>query len=130
MTLTEFLLARIAEDEALLVGADMDGPSVFTHVQGTVVGMTPKRFLAECEAKRRIVEWHQNWPVLTNTKPVFDDDIDLGSMTIRMSQQMAWLTEQEYRERFGDEPPTGPILRIMAAVYADHSDYQEAWRVS
>jgi len=47
MTLTEFLLARIAEDEA-------DVPTL-----GYTMHLTPERRLAECEAKRRIVELHR-----------------------------------------------------------------------
>lgn len=43
MTLTEFLLARIAEDEAATVG----------HLDNYV-----QRARAECEAKRRIVDAH------------------------------------------------------------------------
>jgi hypothetical protein len=100
MTLTEFLLARIAEDEALLVGADMDGPSVFTHVQGTVVGMTPKRFLAECEAKRRIVE----------------DFTDLRDESPRFGMTPSYLAAME------------GCLRHLAAVYADHPDYDDEWK--
>ena len=45
MTLTEFLLARISEDEHQAGIADL-GDEYFT----------PARVLAECEAKRRIVE--------------------------------------------------------------------------
>lgn len=45
-TLTDFLLARIAEDEA-----DVADPAAALHY-------APDRVLAECEAKRRIVERH------------------------------------------------------------------------
>lgn len=51
MTLTDFLLARIAEDEEvarLPQGYEYCGPLSYTH--------TPDRVLAECEAKLRIVE--------------------------------------------------------------------------
>jgi hypothetical protein len=47
MTLTDFLLARIAEDEACADGLEWD--------DGNPVHQTA-RVLAECEAKRRIVE--------------------------------------------------------------------------
>ena len=54
MTLTEFLLARITEDE-------VEAP--FIHdgdkwSDGCACDF-PTRWLAECAAKRRIVEWHQ-----------------------------------------------------------------------
>ena len=52
MTLTDFLLARIAEDEAL-------AHRVFED-EGTWFSVTLSRVLAECEAKRRIVRMRQN----------------------------------------------------------------------
>jgi hypothetical protein len=52
MTLTEFLLARIAEDEAAVEGFwSGDGDPGFMW--------GPGRIRAECEAKRRIVEEHR-----------------------------------------------------------------------
>jgi hypothetical protein len=55
-TLTEFLLARIAEDELSAFGNRADGYTlaVVDGVTGTTVGGA--RLRAECEAKRRIVE--------------------------------------------------------------------------
>ena len=58
MTLTEFLLARIAEDEA---GAQQWFESVRAHggiIDDTYGHFGPSRVLAECEAKRAIVELH------------------------------------------------------------------------
>lgn len=154
--ITEFLLARIAEDEAVARAAT-PGP---WRTDGTAIGgarhqpvvkggfdsagslqdacapwdaehiahWNPARVLAECEAKRRIVELHQSWPVLVESPPVFEAtgrDSDVNSMTFRASQQIQWLTQDEYRKRFGSEPPTAPMLAAMAAVYADHPDYRE-----
>lgn len=45
MTLTEFLLARIAEDEA--------APLEWQRVGGEAGSLAARRLLAECEAKRR-----------------------------------------------------------------------------
>lgn len=131
--MVEFLLARIAEDEELLefttvrveLGRKHDDGG-WSHESYPFVD----RWKAECEAKRRIVELHQAWPVLVTQPPEFEGGLvgDLDSVAIRMSQRMKWLTEQEYRAAFGDEPPTSPILAALAAVYADHPDYNEAWR--
>jgi hypothetical protein len=52
--LTDFLLARIAEDEAVALRA-RDNAGSF-GVGGHMVAWTPGRVLAECEAKRRIIE--------------------------------------------------------------------------
>lgn len=178
-TLTEFLLARIAEDEAVARAADvkqgdpswmrhgpnvlasprtyrirserdrrpialiedvsgddgdrdsetsiLDGAAVATHV----ARHDPARVLAECQAKRRIVECHQQWPVLVETaRP----DVALRQPTdwsdrfaVRVTQEIEWLTTQAYIARFGHEPPTTPVLRALAQVYADHPDYNLEW---
>ena len=109
------------------IGADGD---VVEDVRQVRVIYDPARVLAEVEAKRRIVALHEQWPVLVEGPPEVEmgDPTDLGSMAARMAQRVAWLTTQEYRKRFGDEPPTSPMLAALAEVYADHPDYDEAWR--
>lgn len=169
MTLTEFLLARIAEEERKAEGAgriawitisDHDGNLVYTTVAAQTIEDDPdmwfvdgrelgtpvtaavttdtmhvsvvydeRRVRAECEAKRRIVELHDNWPVLVESPPELEQGTDFESMTIRMTRQILWLTQQEYVKRFGTEPPTAPMLCALAAVYADHPDYQEEWKL-
>lgn len=66
--LTEFLLARVAEDEGDI--ADIDG-----------VNWTGERVRAECEAKRRIVEHYQR-----AERCALDEDHDPDSLT-----ECAWL---------------------------------------
>lgn len=116
MSLTEFLLARIAEDEdaardaepgpwrldeleqpTAIIGAD--GDPVIRAAKGEfdwtfqtsfvahhVVRWNPARVLAECEAKRRIVDAVER----------------------------------------GDAPAY--LINDTAQVYADHADYREEWR--
>jgi hypothetical protein len=150
LTLTDFLLARIADDEAAARDAmdragaiwhrelgrsiqDQNGGHVVDYVDDDdaaahIARHDPARVLAECEAKRRIVQFHKSWPVLAETPPTLEaDPRDVTAMTYRMSKQIAWTTEQKYRETFGEEPPTGPMLRALAAVYADHEDYRAEW---
>jgi hypothetical protein len=105
LTLSEFLLARIAEDEASatslrswaepsfveLAEADVDGYTV-TDGSGLIVGTG--RVLAECEAKRRIVAEHEGEP----------------------SCETCYLV---------DAPC--PTLRLLALPYAGHEDYREGW---
>lgn len=163
--LTEFLLARIAEDEDAAqdcgvnqwVAAFREGLPVVelapdspyqrvvvvearrrhSHSVDTIRGYQehiarhdPARVLAECEAHRRIVELHEAWPVLVQRQPKFEtvDTSDPGQFAMRASQQIMWATEQEYRAKFGDEPPTAPMIAALAAIYADHPDYREEWR--
>ena len=116
MTLVEFLLARIAEDETKARDAQADAmvgarwkrwpEDAYTEIQ-TMVLSSSRRALAECEAKRRIVERE----------------------TERLREQ--WRARRdEHRETFDEwlRPPYGETLRILASVYADHPDYDEAWR--
>ena len=155
MTLTEFLLARIAEDEAAAAAAvsRRDGVDKWEAVgSGTVVGPgydkvkhvmlpssedgaarhiarhDPARVLAECESKRRIVT--EAFEVAATIDGEWGcchdaDDIRRG-----------------YREPtpgWGDEPEplpadcagpevAGKFLQGLALPYADHPDYDEAWR--
>ena len=155
MTLTEFLLARIAEDEELARTAMGDGDgrwaswsrswddgqrrdlavdgvriaTLETSIDEHVCRHEPARVLAECEAKRKIVAFHESWPTLVQTPAKFErDDVNLDNYTYRMSQEIAWLTTREYVARFGIDPPTAPMLAALALPYADHEDYNEEWR--
>lgn len=132
-TLTDFLLARIAEDEDAANHARwaMQGEWFTTadnKVDEFVRHNSPARVLAECESKRRIVELHQSWPVLVETPPELTQADNATDMTMRLTRRIAWLTQEEYRKRFGAEPPTAPMLRALALPYADHPDYLEEWR--
>lgn len=117
-TLTDFLLARIAEDEA---NASVGGPSSrewdhetdegeYVATTGATVARVnlagwgahiarhdPARVLAECEAKRRIVESCQR---------LEEQSLD-GAW---------WIVEQD------------AILLALALPYADHADYREEWK--
>lgn len=87
MTIAEFLLARISEDEAWARDHEQAGDFL-----GFIEDVAA-RVLAECEAKRRIVVRHTNC-----------DDTS-----------------------FGDPCDD---LRDTASVYADHPDFDPAWRVT
>ena len=102
MTLTEFLLARIAEDRHAAEHADwaMQGKwyaDADDKVDEFVREFSPARVLAECEAKRRIVE---QWERISTRLQV---DLD---------QTQGWET-----------------LRVLASVYSDHPDYRQEWRL-
>jgi len=122
--LADFLLARIAEDEE----------NCLRYLDVLPAGdMAPlfRRVLADCEAKRRIVEMHKAWPVLVSREPVYEETGSadgFNNIAVRMSQEIAWLTEQEYRAKFGDEPAVAPMLRALAVSYADHPEFREEWR--
>ncbi len=111
METTEFLLARIAEDESVAKGALRKSSyewsdNAFTEAvelaqgEGAVKEATehiarwdPARVLAECEAKRRVVE------------------------------------SVERAMRTGTSGLGPSVVRTLALPYADHPDYDEAWKV-
>jgi hypothetical protein len=106
VTLTEFLLARVAEDEAhaeaakgktISMSADWEDVAAVDHAYR----WDPARVLAECEAKRRVVEAAA--------------DLESG----RALAASGSLIIQGLGHR---------LLRILAAPCADHSDYDPVWR--
>ncbi len=116
--LADFLLARIAEDEAVArTAADTEGASRWATLppgetpdidanMGTLPHITrhdPARVLAECEAKRAIIAAYREglW-------------VDPGNR-----QECAAAVSAE---------PAASMMRALAAVYADHPDYRDEWR--
>lgn len=97
LTLADFLLARIAEDEEDVTNARYD-PSDHWWLPDAAY---PKRLLAECEAKRRIVERGR----LTEAWIPTTDERSIGAINAN---------------RF--------TLQHLALPYADHPDYREEWR--
>ena len=111
MTLTEFLLARIAEDEHTVIGhlkdrdipkhqwpwIDTDGPMWDDEYFALHIGAG--RVLAECAAKRRIVALADSWkPDAPQREIGWNDAIDQA-------------------------------LVALAQPYADHPDFDPDWRL-
>jgi hypothetical protein len=107
MEIAEFLLARIAEDEAAAregqvaklpfwVGQIM-GRSGSESAPRYVNRFNPARVLAECEAKRRIVE-------------------ELGDF----GDGHVWAS--------GEASRAETALQALASVYADHPDFDPEWK--
>lgn len=118
MTLTEFLLARIAEDEdraneastytsqrwSVTAGAgsvdvggrvDIELPASLQTLPMHIAHFDPARVLAECEAKRRIVEARRG--PLPVSDDCYYDGLDVA-------------------------------IYHLASVYADHPDFNPEWR--
>lgn len=111
MMLTEFLLARIAEEhalaeETLAAGHARYGEENYDGVQHRTAYepddgwllTSPLRVLAECEAKRRIVEHAAANPMTWGS---YSGDWDFAFDF---------------------------VLPELAEVYSDHPDYQAEWR--
>lgn len=145
--LTEFLLARIAEDEAAARRATSetwtyhDGGDIMAGYQPVtlcgfdsagslqesiepwnaehIVRHDPARVLAECEAKRRIVEALE---YARQRKDVYNREYALGRLT----------TEDDLRARSRSNARWGGLdiaAHALALPYADHPDYDEEWRL-
>lgn len=143
MTLTDFLLARIAEDEEIasacesgvewhlgpteqvahdVVCADVypseedDGPLVEGFVTDSrhIARWDPARVLAECEAKRHILEIYEGG---LNAKAMMTtaDDGSLDAITAIAIVDSLLAT-------------LDGVMKLHAAVHADHSDYQPEWK--
>lgn len=112
--LTEFLLARLSEDEEACQAAPTDSE----WIGGRLIPFQT-RLLAECEARRRIVDKFATW---------------------ERENRTAW---KDY-SRWAAGKPTPPnpparttpeamqgldfAIRVIASVYADHPDYRDEWR--
>ncbi len=121
LTLSEFLLARITEDEGRALGAEasMDAfdrklwrwlggydAEVTEANYAYIDAMPPARVLAECKAKRAIIEAGMR------TRPDGTRE-EIGCWT-------AWGEGQ-------DCSAYDAALRALAAVYADHPDFNPEW---
>lgn len=115
MTIADFLLARYAEDEAVardliaegpwneVHASDLRGPTRDDEYSGLNIGAG--RVLAECEAKRRIVELHGR----DHECSTYDDAGEVDNC--------AWV--------LGGDCST---MRLLALPFADHPDYRaEEW---
>lgn len=145
MTEIEFLKARLDELECEFEGHDFDytaqdsGTSFCrhtSHVSGwssTCPKATHSALIrAQIVAQRKIIEINEEWPILVETEPVigFDGSSSADYRTMTMTQQIAFITNRKYREAFGDEPPTTPVIRALIQPFSDHSDFDPGWRMA
>ena len=121
-TLAEFLLARITEDEAVardFVPEEIANPPIerqrWIRARNEWVNLyDPARVLAECEAKRRIVEEHR--------------DVECSNVRCNGSGVHCQTCDEGLKADYGHVYAPCPTLRHLAAVYADHPDYRQEWK--
>lgn len=120
MTLTEFLLARIAEDEAVARDEFVrdrwdEGPVYFWQYseEDAAIATSTARVLAECEAKRCIAHLH-------GPKPGASDECK--------SCAQGWEDLTYGDAGFTPEPYPCLTAKNLALPYADHPDYRDEWR--
>ena len=117
MSITEFILARVAEDE---YAANLTYETCFV---GTIEGrgsrydlavrMAPARVLAECEAKRTILREHA----------ATGEDAWKSTYVCE-----ACLTDRDgYSDDWGPDQWPCRTVRSLAAIWAGHDDYRKEW---
>lgn len=77
-----------------------------------------------------ILYLNNKWPVLVKETPepaIVYDQLSADQIVAAMTHKINWLTQQEYVERFGEEPATAPILDSIAAIWRTHPDYDPDW---
>jgi hypothetical protein len=115
MTITEFLTARYDSDEDLWTKARDRGLLIRLRDQPEVMSHDgfPAMMLADLTAKRAITKMH-------TPQADCDGKDECGACSFH-----------ELYEGFNDvsEPWPCLTLRLLAHVYADHADFDPAWRV-
>jgi len=122
MALTEFLLARITEDEFAgthfeQMPAQWTTLTVYPHdgepipVKAAMFAST--RILAECEAKRRIVDMAIGVEDHRSAAESLEYGNDLHAIPVAQAVDETMID----------------VLQYLAAPYADHPDYREEWRL-
>lgn len=127
MTVTDFLLKRIAEDEYLARTCLLEEnlhpygdtsipaiePSEWGNLARNYLGgemgehcaqQNPARVLAECAAKRTIIAMHETYASSVH------ESVGIAAFGARCGQEV-----------------TGDALTSLAAVYRDHPDYRQEW---
>ena len=121
MDIVTFLRARLADDRA-----------VVDRLENLYPSNRWTRERDEIEAKEKILELHEQWPVLVETPPRTEqvEGDDISSMVFRMSRDISWLTTQKYLEVFGERPPTDAIVRALAHPYRHDPDFNPEWSIA
>lgn len=116
LSLVEFLLARITEDEAIIPAKinteNLQPWAAFANDEYDAL-LDFTRWAAECKAKRALVELHDE--DREHNCPNSDGDSE------HFGYLHGWAEGHEYPQRC-------PVLRLMASIYADHPDYDLAWQ--
>lgn len=124
-SITEFILARVAEDERQARAMDDDlrkhPPSVYEMAQVPMLDAgVPERVLAECEAKRRIVA---HGPSQCGG---YEHQEEFGG---HHYPDPDWAFCDGCSAASAADADRQGTLQILAAIWADHPDYDEAWRL-
>lgn len=120
MDIVTFLRARLADDHETVDRLE----SLHPNIRWT-------RERDEIEAKEKILELHEQWPVLVE-RQVAPEPIERGAdnLSFRASRELLWMTEESYLRTFGERPPTDAIVRAMAHPYRHDPDFNPEWSIA
>lgn len=114
--IVEFLLARVADDEADANTEDADYAHTMllpTYDSDHQVRWDTGRVRDECKAKRLLIDYIQG---------------------VEMQIDGEWGIHGDYRDEQGNAirfgPDLMPGLHVLASVYSDHPDFDPAWKVT
>ena len=120
VTIADFLLARIAEDESMAAVEQFSGQDWNIRADGlgayAVRLARPARVLAECRSKRGILAEH---PSVAHWAP--------GDRETMVCDQCSELLHPEQHLVV---PYPCPTVRHLAAVYDEHWQYRDEWQPS
>lgn len=116
LTLVDFLLARLAEDEAAARHRDV---VTFGAEQRALAGVQgafdPARILAQVAALRAVVAEHGVGTVLVDGHQVCETCVSPDDWTVtHLDPALVYPC---------------PTLRALAAIWADHEDYRQEWKL-
>jgi hypothetical protein len=133
VSLAEFLLARVAEDaaagERAVVWPTPNGLAWIgpTQESATLLAISGQRLLAECDAKRRIVEDALFAVRVARRRPGWtlpDADIDAEGQAYRRGVE-----NQRAQELPDVLDRTERLFRLLAVPYAGHADFRPGWKL-
>jgi len=141
LTLTEFLLARVAEDEAAArmvrtpyrLYVDTDG-CISEPVRLDWPDGGAGQYQQWEPGEDRLPNHHNTWALMYDPARVLADcEVDRQIVTEHAPRVIRWrdsidIYDDECQTCHGSEPGVYPCntLRLLALRYADHPDYQEA----
>lgn len=113
-TIEEFLAERIREMEIKFEGLRMPMERTW-DIRMMISNM------------RDLLDMHKAWPVMVQSEPTIDANLEADNVVYRMTQKIEWYTQEEYRKKFGSEPPTAPMIKRMVEPWALHPDFNPDW---
>jgi hypothetical protein len=126
MTITEFLLARIAEDKdraSLVLIAEVDQSSGVPEIRHRAI---QERVLAECEAKRQIVEQSAQAERLVMANA---EAYSAAMRSTPLDQEKIAALKTHGWELAGRRDGLRFAIGEIASAYSDHPDFRDEWRV-